>query len=181
MIKHALAAAAALALFLPAAANAELAQGATAPDFTTMGALAGKPMKVNLKALLAKGPVVLYFYPKAFTSGCTMEAHAFAEATAEFAKAGATVLGMSNDDLPTLQKFSTAECRDKFTVAAASKDVIKAYDVSLSVAGVSTGLTKRTSYVIAQDGKIVMVHSDMDYRDHVKLTLEAVQKLKTAG
>ena len=85
---------------------------------------------------------------------------------------------MSNDDLPTLQKFSTAECRDKFTVAAASKDVIKAYDVALNVAGVSTGLTKRTSYVIAKSGKIVMVHSDMDYRDHVKLTLEAVQKLK---
>ena len=181
MIKRTLAAAAALALLLPSAAMAELPVGVTAPDFATQGALAGKTMPVSLKALLAKGPVVLYFYPKAFTSGCTMEAHAFAEATAEFAKAGATVLGMSNDDLPTLQKFSTAECRDKFTVAAASKDVIKAYDVSLSVAGVSTGLTKRTSYVIAQDGKIVMVHSDMDYRDHVKLTLEAVQKLKTAG
>ena len=181
MIKHVLAAAAALALLAPAAANAELTQGAAAPDFTTMGALAGKPLEVHLKALLAKGPVVLYFYPKAFTQGCTLEAHAFAEASGDFATAGATVIGMSNDDLPTLQKFSTAECRDKFTVAAASKDVIKAYDVSLSVAGVSTGLTKRTSYVIAQDGKIVMVHSDMDYRDHVKLTLEAVQKLKTAG
>ena len=69
MIKHALAAAAALALLVPASANAELAQGAVAPDFTTMGALAGKPMKVSLKAMLAKGPVVLYFYPKAFTSG----------------------------------------------------------------------------------------------------------------
>jgi peroxiredoxin len=181
MIKHVLAAAAALALLVPAAANAELTQGAAAPDFTTMGALAGKPMQVHLKELLAKGPVVLYFYPKAFTQGCTLEAHAFAEASGDFATAGATVIGMSNDDLPTLQKFSTAECRDKFTVAAATKDVIKAYDVSLSVAGISTGLTKRTSYVIAQDGKIVMVHSDMDYRDHVKLTLEAVQKLKTAG
>jgi peroxiredoxin len=178
MIKHALAAAAALALLLPAAANAELAQGATAPDFTTMGALAGKPLKVNLKALLAKGPVVLYFYPKAFTQGCTLEAHAFAEATPEFAAAGATVIGMSNDDLPTLQKFSTAECRDKFTVAAANPAVIKAYDVALKVAGISSGLTKRTSYVIAKNGTIMMVHSDMDYRDHVKLTLEAVQKLK---
>lgn len=178
MIKHVLAAGAALALLAPAAAHAELAQGATAPDFTTMGALAGKAKQVNLKALLAKGPVVLYFYPKAFTQGCTLEAHAFAEATPDFAKAGATVVGMSNDDLPTLQKFSTAECRDKFTVAAASKDVIKAYDVSLKVAGVASGLTKRTSYVIAKNGRIVMVHSDMDYRDHVKLTLEAVQKLK---
>ncbi|GEN98863.1 peroxiredoxin [Novosphingobium sediminis] len=178
MIKHVLAATAALALLVPAAANAELAQGTAAPDFTTMGALAGKQMKVNLKELLKKGPVVLYFYPKAFTSGCTMEAHAFAEATADFAKAGATVLGMSNDDLPTLQKFSTAECRDKFAVATATKDVIKAYDVSLKVAGISSGLTKRTSYVISKTGKIVLVHSDMDYKDHVKLTLEAVQKLK---
>lgn len=178
MIKQTFAAAAALALLLPAAANAELKQGAAAPDFTTMGALAGKPITVNLKAMLAKGPVVLYFYPKAFTQGCTLEAHAFAEATPEFSAAGATVIGMSNDDLPTLQKFSTAECRDKFTVAAASKAVIKAYDVALNVAGVSTGLTKRTSYVISKDGRIVMVHSDMDYRDHVKLTLDAVQKLK---
>lgn len=180
MIKHALAAAAALALLLPGAANAELNQGATAPDFTTMGAKAGKPLKVHLRALLAKGPVVLYFYPKAFTQGCTLEAHAFAEATPDFAKAGASVLGMSNDDLPTLQKFSTAECRDKFTVASASPSVIKAYDVALNVAGVPSGLTKRTSYVIAKDGKIVMVHSDMDYRDHVKLTLEAVKKLHGA-
>jgi peroxiredoxin len=178
MIKHVLAAGAALALLLPAAAQAELAQGAGAPDFTTMGALAGKPIKVNLKALLAKGPVVLYFYPKAFTQGCTLEAHAFAEATPAFTAAGATVIGMSNDSLPTLQKFSSEECRDKFTVAAATKDVIKAYDVALKVAGLPVGLTKRTSYVISKTGKITLVHSDMDYRDHVKLTLEAVQKLK---
>jgi len=173
-------AAAAVALLVPGAAQAELAQGAAAPDFTTKGALAGKPLSVNLKALLVKGPVVLYFYPKAFTQGCTLEAHAFAEASGEFAAAGATVLGMSNDDLPTLQKFSTAECRDKFTVAIASKDVIKSYNVALNVAGVPTGLTKRTSYVIDQSGKIVLVHSDMDYRDHVKLSLEAVQKLHGA-
>lgn len=175
------AAAAAIALIVPAAALAELPQGATAPDFTTQGALAGKPLNVHLKALLAKGPVVLYFYPKAFTSGCTMEAHAFAEATPDFAAAGATVLGMSNDDLPTLQKFSKEECRDKFTVAAATKPVIKAYGVSLNVAGVSTGLTKRTSYVISKSGKIVLVHSDMDYKDHVRMTLAAVRKLKAAG
>ena len=173
-------AAAAVALLVPGAAQAELVQGAMAPDFSTQGALAGTPLTVNLKALLAKGPVVLYFYPKAFTEGCTLEAHAFAEASGEFAAAGATVLGMSNDDLPTLQKFSKAECRDKFTVAIASKDVIKAYNVALNVAGVSTGLTKRTSYVIDKSGKIVLVHTDMDYRDHVKLSLEAVQKLNAA-
>jgi len=175
-----LAAVAALALFVPAAAQAELPLGAKAPTFSAPGALAGKPFTFDLQAALKRGPVVLYFYPKAFTQGCTLEAHAFAETSGEFAKAGATVIGMSNDDIPTLQRFSTEECRDKFAVAAASKTVIKAYDVDLKAVGISTGLTKRTSYVIAQSGKIVLVHSDMDYRDHVKLTLAAVQKIHGA-
>ncbi len=146
--------------------------------FEAKGALAGKPFSFSLASALKKGPVVLYFYPKAFTSGCTLEAHAFAEASDQFKAAGATVVGMSNDDIATLQKFSTEACRDKFAVAAATPQVIKAYDVALKAAGISTGLTKRTSYVIGQNGKIVMVHSNMDYRDHVKLTLAAVRKLK---
>lgn len=171
------AAAAAIALF-SAPASAELASGASAPVFEAKGALAGKPFSFSLASALKKGPVVLYFYPKAFTSGCTLEAHAFAEASDQFKAAGATVVGMSNDDIATLQKFSTEACRDKFAVAAATPQVIKAYDVALKAAGISTGLTKRTSYVIGQNGKIVMVHSDMDYRDHVKLTLAAVRKLK---
>lgn len=173
------AAIAALALSLATPALAELPRGAMAPDFTAQGALAGKPFSFSLKAALKKGPVVLYFYPKAFTSGCTAEAHAFAEANADFRAAGATVIGMSNDDIATLKRFSTEACRDKFAVAAASKTVIKAYDVALKVIGASTGLTKRTSYVIAPDGRIVMVHSDMDWRDHVKLTLEASRKIKS--
>jgi peroxiredoxin len=164
-------------LAIPSAAHAELAVGAKAPDFTTQGALAGKAMPVNLHKLLRKGPVVLYFYPKAFTQGCTLEAHAFAEATDDFRKAGATVLGMSNDDIETLKKFSTAECRDKFAVAAASPSVIKAYDVDLQRDGKSTGYTKRTSYVISKSGKVTFVHSDMDYSQHVAMTLAAVKKL----
>ncbi|WP_395333521.1 peroxiredoxin [Novosphingobium sp. BL-8H] len=173
----ALAAALALA-FTAAAADAALPVGAKAPAFSTQGAKGGKVMAFDLKAALKKGPVVLYFYPKAFTQGCTLEAHAFADATDDFAKLGATVVGMSNDDLPTLQKFSTEACRDKFAVAVATPAVIKAYDVALKREGAPAGMTDRTSYVIAQDGKIVMVHSDLDYRDHVKLTLEAVKKLK---
>ncbi len=169
----------ALALALPAAANAELATGAQAPTFSARGALAGKVFSVNLSAALKKGPVVLYFYPKAFTSGCTLEAHAFAEASADFRKAGATVIGMSNDDLPTLQKFSTEACRDEFAVASATPAIVKAYDVDLvGKDGKSTGLTKRTSYVIGQDGRIKLVHANMDYKDHVKLTLDAVKGLK---
>ena len=75
------------AMLVSAPASAELAVGAKAPDFSAKGALAGNPIDVSLKQRLKKGPVVLYFYPKAFTQGCTLEAHAFAEATDDFAKA----------------------------------------------------------------------------------------------
>jgi len=178
MIRTALLVATALAATtLSAPASAELPKGAAAPDFTTQGTLAGKPFTFHLRQALKKGPVVLYFYPKAFTQGCTLEAHAFAEATPDFARAGATVVGMSADDLPALVKFSREACRDKFAVGIASPAVIKAYDVDLKREGVSTGLTTRTSYVIARDGRIRMVHSNMDYRDHVRLTLEAVKAL----
>jgi peroxiredoxin len=177
-----LAAFAAFALSLTplVAAHAALPKGARAPDFSAQGALGGKPFSFNLKQALKRGPVVLYFYPKAFTQGCTLEAHAFADASADFAKAGATVVGMSNDDVATLTRFSTEACRDKFAVASATPALIKAYDVDLQQGGKSTGLTDRTSYVIAPDGKITLVHSDMDYRDHVKLTLAAVQAMHHA-
>lgn len=165
------------ALLLPSAALAELPVGTKAPLFRTSVALAGMVKRFNLHAALRRGPVVLYFYPKAFTQGCTLEAHAFAEATGDFAALGATVVGMSADDLPTLQKFSVEACRDKFAVGVATPQVIKAYDVALSRPGMPANLTRRTSYVIGRDGKIVMVHSDMDYRDHVKLTLQAVKGL----
>lgn len=167
---------AAVAAFSPAAAN--LPQGAKAPVFATQGAKAGKTFAFNLRSALRNGPVVLYFYPKAFTQGCTLEANAFAEATPQFAAAGATVVGLSADDLPTLQRFSTEACRDKFAVAVATPQIIKAYDVDLKREGVSTGLTTRTSYVIGQDGRVRFVHSDMNYKDHVRLTLAAVQSLK---
>jgi peroxiredoxin len=179
MAKPALALFAACALALvPTVSLASLPQGARAPQFATQGALAGKPFAFNLRAALRRGPVVLYFYPKAFTQGCTLEANAFAEASADFAAAGATVIGMSNDDLPTLQCFSTEACRDKFAVAVASPAIIQAYDVELRREGVATGLTTRTSFVIAHDGRIRFVHSDMNYRDHVRLTLEAVRALR---
>lgn len=170
--------AAVAALFAAGTAHASLPVGAKAPVFATKGAKGGKVMPFDLRQALKRGPVVLYFYPKAFTQGCTLEAHAFAEASDDFAKAGATVVGMSADDLPTLQKFSTEACRDKFAVAVATPKIIKDYDVSLKRAGAPAGMTDRTSYVIARDGRITMVHSELDYRDHVKLALAAVQKLR---
>ena len=177
-----IAAAAALAtLCLPAASQADLPQGARAPNFSTRGALAGKPFAFNLQSALRRGPVVLYFYPKAFTQGCTLEARAFAEASADFRAAGATVVGMSADDVPTLQRFSTEACRDKFAVASATPQIIRAYDVALKQPdGTPTGLTSRTSYVIGRDGRIRMVYNNMSYADHVRLTLEAVRAMKTA-
>lgn len=177
MIKRLFAAALAVAL-MPTAALAELPVGARAPDFSTKAALAGKVTGFSLKAALRKGPVVLYFYPKAFTKGCTLETRAFAEAHDRFAAAGATVIGLSADDIPTLQRFSTEECRNKFAVGVATKAIIKGYDVALMGQALPVGLTSRTSYVIGQDGRIRMVHSDLDYRDHVRLTLQAVEAMR---
>ncbi len=166
-------------LLIPAAAPANLPQGGRAPQIVAPGALAGKSFSFNLERALKKGPVVLYFFPKAFTQGCTLEAHAFAEASAEFKAAGATVIGMSADDLPSLQRFSTEACRDKFAVAIASPRTIAAYDVILKKPdGTSSGLSTRTSYVIGKDRRIKFVHSNSDYRDHVRLTLQAVRALR---
>ncbi len=178
MVRPFLAPLAALCALVAAAAQAELPVGAQAPAFATQGAIAGKPFGFDLNAALRRGPVVLYFFPKAFTAGCTQEAHAFAEASDRFRAAGATIVGMSNDGLPALLKFSVSDCRNKFAVASATPAIVTAYDVDLKQGGVSTGLTKRTSYVIARARRIVLVHSDMDYRDHVKLTLAAVQRLR---
>jgi len=160
---------------VPAASWAALPVGARAPDFVTTGAIAGKPFRLHLKQQLRHGPVVLYFFPKAFTKGCTLEAHAFSEATDEFRKYGARVIGMSRDDLETLQRFSVEECRNAFPVATASEATAKAYDVVLKQ---KPELTDRTSYVIAPDGRIVFVHSELDWSEHVQKTLAAVKALK---
>ena len=167
-----------LAVTAASPAMAALSVGARAPDFVTTGAVAGKPFQLHLARELRKGPVVLYFYPKAFTQGCTLEAHAFSDASGEFRKAGAQVIGMSADDLPTLKRFSVEECRNAFPVATASGATIKAYDVSLPVVGKLTTMSNRTSYVIGRDGRIAFVHSDLDWSKHVSLTLAAVRALK---
>ncbi len=166
---------AAVAMIAAPATAAGLAVGAKAPTFTTRGAVGGQVVNVDLAQQLKKGPVVLYFFPAAFTGGCNAEAHAFAEAVPDFQKAGATVIGMSADDVPTLQRFSSEKCAGKFAVASAGPAVIKSYDVGLNAGG--RALTKRTSYVIARDGRIAFVHDDMNPAQHVALTLAAVRKL----
>jgi peroxiredoxin len=158
---------------VPTAAVPALPEGARAPGFTTSGALAGRPFRLNLARELRRGPVVLYFYPQAFTGGCTLEAHAFSEAAADFRRAGATVVGMSADDYDTLRRFSVEGCRSAFPVATASQATIRAYDVALND---GTPRSNRTSYVIAPNGRIIYVHSDLDWRNHVANTLAAVRQ-----
>ena len=167
-------------LFLAAAsialpAQAALPVGAKAPDFTTAGAIGGKAFKLHLAQQLRKGPVVLYFFPKAFTSGCTAEAHAFSESIGDFKKAGAQVIGMSADGIATLKDFSVKECRSAFPVATATPATQKAYDVAWAA---HPGITTRTAYVIDKSGKIVAVHDDLDFSKHVATTLAAVKSLK---
>jgi peroxiredoxin len=169
---------AALTLLCAATAQAALHVGAAAPVFQTQAAVAGKAFPFDLAAALKKGPVVLYFFPKAFTQGCTMEAHAFAEATPRFAAMGATVVGMSHDDIATLQRFSTEACRDQFAVASDPKaQTIQAYDAA---AAANPERADRISYVIGQDGKIKFAHIGSDPEAHVQKTEAAVKLLQTA-
>lgn len=152
---------------------AELKPGADAPDFTTQATLAGKPFTFSLAAALKSGPVVLYFYPAAFTRGCTAEAHEYAEATDRFKSLGATVIGVSHDPIDTLNRFSVSECRNKFAVATdADLRISKAYDAKLFLISYSN----RTSYVIAPTGKIIYAYTAMDPDKHVENTMAAVAR-----
>src|SRR5262245_37740253 len=173
-----LAAIALAAIGLAAAAQAALDVGSKAPDFTAQAALAGAEFKFVLADALKRGPVVLYFYPAAFTPGCTIEAHDFAEATPRFEKLGATVIGVSHDDIETLKKFSVSECRNKFAVAAdTDQKIMKAYDAVLEK---KPEYANRTSYVIAPDGTILYTYTNLDPADHVKNTIAEVEKWKAA-
>jgi peroxiredoxin len=153
---------------------AALPDGAKAPDFSTQASLAGKEFKFSLADALRKGPVVLYFYPAAFTPGCTVEAHQFAEATAKFKELGATVIGVSHDPIEKLDKFSVSECRNKFAVASdADGGIMKAYD---SVLADHPEYANRTSYVIAPTGAIIYSYTAMNPDQHVANTMAAVKK-----
>lgn len=165
------------AVSIAAPAFAALSVGAKAPDFETYAALAGKVRTLKLSEELKKGPVVLYFFPAAFTPGCTLEAHDFAEASDDFRKAGAQVIGLSADPIDKLSKFSVEACRNKFAVASAGPTLIAKYDVTLPA---RQGMSNRTSYVIAPNGRVIYVHSDMNPRDHVKNTLAAVREWRAA-
>ncbi len=160
-------------LLIGSPAFAALQPGAAAPDFSTTATLAGHEFSFHLADALKRGPVVLYFYPAAFTSGCTTEAHEFADATAKFAALHATVIGVSMDKIDKLDKFSVSECRNKFAVASdASGSISKSYDAVLIG---MLGYASRTSYVIAPTGKVIYAYNAMDPEGHVGNTMKAVQ------
>lgn len=162
-----------------APALAELHPGDTAPLFDTQASLGGRVFDFNIADELKKGPVVLYFYPAAFTSGCTLEAHDFAEHIDDYKKLGATVIGVSGDDIGKLKKFSVSECRSKFAVASdGNHKISKAYRAVLGFGPMT--FSDRTSYVIGKDGKIAYAYRSLDPNKHVANTLDAVRKLADA-
>ena len=165
------------AIALPA--YAMLKEGDAAATFTANAALAGNEFTFSLDEALKTGPVVLYFYPAAFTKGCSLEARAFADATEQFKTMGATVIGMSKDDIETLKKFSTADCGSKFAVGSdEDKKVMKAYDAVLLK---FLPMSDRTSYVISPDKKIIYAYSAFSPDEHVTNTLAAVKKWRDAN
>lgn len=163
---------------MTSAANAALKPGDLAPDFSAQAALGGKDFTFSLAEALKKGPVVLYFYPKSFTRGCTIEAHEFAESYDSFAAAGASLIGVSYDTIEVQREFSTKECRDKFPVAAdPTLSVITAYDAKrLKPSANGDTVAERISYVILPDGKVAFSLTDSNPTRHVESTLEFVRK-----
>jgi len=162
------------AALLASPSFAALKVGASAPAFKARASIGGKQFDFVLADALKKGPVVLYFYPAAFTPGCTIEAHNFADAMDDFEKLGATVIGVSHDNIQTLDRFSLTECRSKFPVAAdASGAIMKNYD---SVSTGSPEYAQRTSYVISPAGQVLFTYTAGDPTHHVEYTMDAVKK-----
>lgn len=168
-----------------------LGQGATAPDFTAPASLAGHSFTFSLKHALAKGPVVLYFFPAAFTQGCDLEAHTFSTRAGAFAQADATIIGVSEDSLATLDKFSSAPkfCAGKFPVASDPSGSIGAmYGVqrfppqkgvkNVRDQMVTHGFFARTTFVIDPDGKVVTSMVSQNPVAHVTRSLAIVRDLQ---
>jgi len=160
-------------------ALAALDIGDTVPRFTADAALGGKTFRYSLADALAKGPVVVYFFPAADSADCSIEAHAFAEAAAQFATLGASVIGVSADDIDTLAKFSVKSCQSKFPVASdEAKTVIRGFDALMQT---RPDFANRLSYVIGQDGKVAYYYQNLNPDRHVERMLAAVRALPKAA
>jgi peroxiredoxin Q/BCP len=189
-MKRLFAAAALAAVALSTPAWAALATGAKAPDITAKSYEAGKEKPFSLATALKKGPVVLYFFPGAYTQGCNIEAKAFVSNIDKYKAQGAQIVGVTggfgtseragppaaNLD-EAVKDFSTSHCNGQFPVVVASADLITAYDVALTQ---RPGWSNRTSYVIGTDGKIAMAYSNLSPDGHIEKTLESVTALKAA-
>ena len=162
-----------VAAMVAAPVHAALNVGQRAPDFTAQASLGGKVFSYSLTDALKKGPVVLYFYPAAFTKGCTREAHDFAAAMDQYHALGATVIGVSHDPIDKLNDFSVSECRSQFPVASdADQRIMTSYDAVLAQ---KPQYANRTSYVIAPNGEIVYTYTDLNPDKHVENTLTALR------
>ena len=167
---------AALLLTLAGSARAALDIGERAPQFTAPAAMAGKVYEFSLAESLKKGPVVLYFFQAAYSVGCSLEAHNFADASDQFAALGASVVGVSADDIDTLSKFSVQACQNRFPVVAdEGETVIKSFDAVMQT---RPEYANRISYVIAPDGTIVFHYMNLNPNKHVEKTLGALREWK---
>jgi len=165
-------------LAIASVASAALKNGAPAPAFSAPAYLAGKPFTFNLADALKNGPVVVYFFPAANTSGCNLEAHLFSEAVDEFRTHGATVIGVTAGNTEQLAEFSrnTETCGGKFAVVAdAGARIARQYDALLPM---KPGWSNRTSYVITAQGTVAHAYSDLNPKQHVQQTLDAVKALE---
>ncbi len=178
------------AMALPA--FAALKEGDVAPDFKAPASLAGQEFTFELKDALKKGPVVVYFYPAAFTRGCNLQAHTFSENSDEFAAAGASIIGVSLDKIATLNEFSADPqyCAGKIPVASdADGKIAKSYELQVreGKAGfkntrgdeIGHGFTERTTFIVTPDGKVAATIGNMSPQDNVAKALQTVQQLKS--
>jgi peroxiredoxin Q/BCP len=170
-MKTVLAGAAALFAFVTGGpASAALSAGSAAPEFSAPGAFDGKPVQLDLAELLKQGPVVIYFFPSAFTD--TAQTREFMESIDRFRAAGVSVVGVSRDSVDTLQRFSREEAGGKFPVASASESLVNAFDVNDGAM-----FNTRTTYVVDRSGMIVFAYDDDEYRNHVKRALAFVEEM----
>jgi len=184
-----------LASAIAVPAYAALKMGDKAPDFSAKASLAGKEFSFSLKEALKKGPAVVYFYPSAYTQGCNIQAHTFAEEKEKFDAAGATIIGVSQDSIARLNLFSADPeyCAGKFPVASdVDGSIAKSYDLTMREGkpgmkdskgnDIDHAFTERTTFVISKDNKIIATLSSADDKitpaDHVEKSLAIVQGLK---
>lgn len=169
---------------------AALKEGDAAPAFSAQASLAGKAFEFSLKDALKKGPVVVYFYPSAFTNGCNIQAHSFAVNHDKFSAAGATIVGVSLDSIARLNDFSAdpQSCAGKIAVASDAKgEIARAYELTVREAApgrkdtrgadIDHGFAERTTFVVTPNGKIAATVGGLAPEANVAKALDVVQRL----